>query len=72
MSARWASSETWHRDQRAHFGSDGSYILEIPYAHDDELIMDILKYGGGCMVLAPEELRANVMLRLDEARKNYL
>lgn len=71
-SARWASSETWHRDQRAHFGADGSYLLEIPYAQDDELIMDILKYGGGCTVLAPEELRAKVMLRLDQARENYL
>ena len=71
-SARWASSEIWHRDQHAHFDADGSYVLEIPYAQDDELIMDVLKYGAGCTVLAPEELRAKVMLRLDEARRNYL
>jgi hypothetical protein len=32
-------------DQRAHFDVDGSYVLEIPYAQCDELIMDDLKYG---------------------------
>ena len=71
-SARWAASEHWHRDQRDHFEADGSYILEIPYAQDDELMMDILKYGSGCTVLEPEALRLKLIERLDAARSNYL
>lgn len=70
-SANWAASETWHHDQRARFDADGGYVLEIPYAWEDELVMDILKYGGGCTVLAPESLRATVMRRLGEALQNY-
>lgn len=70
-SARWAASETWHRDQRARFEADGSYLLEIPYSQDEELIMDILRYGPGCTVLEPPELRAKVCERLEQARHNY-
>jgi predicted DNA-binding transcriptional regulator YafY len=69
--ARWAASETWHSDQQSSHAADGSFILQIPYTHDDELIMDILKYGSGCTVLEPESLRAKVISYLDAARKNY-
>lgn len=69
--ARWASSETWHRNQRASFAADGAYLLELPYSRDEELIMDILRYGAGCTVLEPPELRAKVCEQLDAARRNY-
>jgi hypothetical protein len=45
---------------------DGSYQLQIPYSDDRELIMDILKYGGDCQVMAPEQLKQRVA---DEFRR---
>lgn len=55
--ARWVASEFWHPDQKSHFQSDGAYVLEIPYADHRELLMDILKHGRHCEVLAPDALR---------------
>lgn len=71
ITARWAASENWHPDQRASTRPDGSYQLEIPYTQDDELLMDILGYGSGCVVLAPESLRAKVIAALKEAQDQY-
>jgi predicted DNA-binding transcriptional regulator YafY len=58
--ARWVASEQWHPKQKGALQPDGAYLLEIPYADDRELIMDILKYGPDCEVLAPEALRQRV------------
>jgi predicted DNA-binding transcriptional regulator YafY len=55
--ARWVASEQWHPKQRGHVEPDGAYLLELPYADDRELLMDILKYGPDCEVLGPEVLR---------------
>lgn len=55
--ARWVASEFWHPGQKCHFQDDGAYVLEIPYADHRELLMDILKHGRHCEVLAPTELR---------------
>jgi len=41
--ARWVSAQVWHPKQRARFEADGSYVLEVPYAHDRELLMEIFK-----------------------------
>jgi len=69
--ARWTSHETWHVDQRSRFEADGSYILEIPYSGDGEIVMDILKYGSEVEVIGPEELRRQISKRLDEAAGIY-
>jgi predicted DNA-binding transcriptional regulator YafY len=69
--ARWTSQETWHVDQRAHWEPGGSYILEIPYSDDSELVMDILKYGPEVEVLCPLSLRENVESRLAKALCHY-
>lgn len=61
----------WYRDQRVRFEADGSYPLAIPYSQSEERIMDILRYGPGCSVLEPPELRAKVCERLEQARHNY-
>ena len=45
QAARWVAAQSWHASQRARFEADGSYLLEIPYADDRELLMEILKYG---------------------------
>src|SRR3989449_8682375 len=41
--ARWVSAQMWHPKQRSRVEADGSYVLEIPYAHERELVMEILK-----------------------------
>jgi predicted DNA-binding transcriptional regulator YafY len=58
--ARWVSCERWHSAQKGRFEPDGRYVLEIPYAADRELIMDILRFGADAEVLRPRELRAKV------------
>ena len=69
--ARWVSGEDWHPKQRASFEADGSYLLEVPYADDRELLMDILKFGADVEVLAPASLRAKVRDTLKAAAKRY-
>ena len=69
--ARWVSSEAWHPKQKARFETDGSYVLEVPYADDRELLMDILKFGADVEVLGPKELRAKVRDALKAAAKLY-
>ena len=55
--ARWVAQEQWHPAQRGRLESDGTYILEVPFADPRELMMDILKYGAHVAVLGPESLR---------------
>ena len=50
---------------------DGSYELRIPYSDPRELVMDILKHGAGAEVIAPEELRREVVEQLRLAAANY-
>jgi predicted DNA-binding transcriptional regulator YafY len=69
--ARWVASERWHPDQLGRFEEDGSYLIEIPYSNDGELIMDILRYGADVEVLGPTELRSKVKRRLEEAAARY-
>ena len=58
--ARWVAGERWHPQQRGRVLADGSYELKLPYAKDPELLMDILKFGADCTVVAPKELRERV------------
>ena len=69
--ARWVSAQIWHPEQRARVEADGSYVLEIPYAHERELVMEILKYGADVEVLAPESLRERVAGDLQQAAGRY-
>lgn len=69
--ARWTAHETWHVDQKSRFDSDGSYVLEIPYSGDGELVMDILKYGPDIEVIAPDGLRETIKVRLQAASEKY-
>src|SRR3954467_6093745 len=69
--ARWVSAQSWHPKQRAKFESDGTYTLEVPYANDRELLMEILKYGPDVEVLAPESLRKRVSEALKTAASRY-
>jgi len=71
QAARWVATQSWHTGQRARFEPDGSYLLELPYADDRELVMEILKYGPDVEVLAPPALRERIRKQLEAARKAY-
>jgi predicted DNA-binding transcriptional regulator YafY len=62
--ARWVVLEQWHPKQRGKLLNDGRYVLEMPYADDRELIMDILRHVPEVEVLEPVELRAMVVEKL--------
>lgn len=55
--AQWVSKERWHHDQTSIYLEDGSYVLEVPYSNDQELIMDLLRHSPEVEVLEPPELR---------------
>ena len=69
--ARWVADERWHPEQVGQFLIDGHYELQIPYRHDHELTMDILRHGSHVEVVSPETLRAEVGQRLREALTQY-
>jgi predicted DNA-binding transcriptional regulator YafY len=56
----WVSGERWHSKQRSDPLSDGSYVLEIPYSDERNLMGDLLRFGADVEVLEPPELRAKV------------
>jgi predicted DNA-binding transcriptional regulator YafY len=58
--AKWVAAERWHPRQQGRLLRDGSYELRLPYADDRELLMDILRHGAECQVIAPPELRRRV------------
>jgi predicted DNA-binding transcriptional regulator YafY len=58
--ARWVSAQNWHPKQRSRVESDGSYVLEIPYSDDRELVMEVMKFGPEVEVLEPAPLRARI------------
>lgn len=69
--ARWVAAQIWHPKQRTRFEPDGAYVLELPYAHDRELLMEILKFGADVEVLGPDALRARVAESLHQAARRY-
>ena len=62
--ARWIAREQWHKDQQGTLQADGSYLLEVPYFDDRELMHDILRQGSQVDVLGPEELKIRVKQEL--------
>jgi len=71
LAARWVATQKWHSKQKGAFEKDGSYLLELPYSDDRELVMDILKHGPDVEVLGPSELRSRVRERLKGALNHY-
>jgi predicted DNA-binding transcriptional regulator YafY len=70
--ARWVRREQWHPKQRGHDEADGSYVLEVPYADDREILGDILRFGAEVQVVGPEGLRRRVQKGLLEAAGRYV
>ena len=69
--AKWVARERWHPRQNGQTTSDGSYELEIPYSNSLELVMDILRYGSDVEVLAPVELRKEIIEKIKKAMGKY-
>ncbi len=69
--ARWVAKEIWHPDQKASLLDDGSYILEVPFSDDRELILDLLRQGKEVEVLAPIELREKLRIELKKTLSLY-
>ena len=69
--AAWASREEWHPDQRGRWREDGRWELALPYQHDAELVMDVLRQGPQVEVLAPPTLREKVAAALAAAAARY-
>lgn len=70
--SRWVSREVWHPLQRVHTESDGSFVLQIPYSDDRELMGDILRFGADVEVLGPKELRSALHRNLLHAIGRYV
>ena len=58
--SRWVAAEKWHPDQQGRLLDDGGYELRVPYSQAPELLMDILRHGQHCEVIAPPGLREAV------------
>jgi len=69
--ARWVRKELWHPGQTQTEEPDGSIVMELPYLHPQELVMDLLRYGADVEVLGPPELRAEVAAALKAAAARY-
>lgn len=69
--ARWVAQESWHPNQKGTLESDGTYVLELPYADDRELIMDILKFGADVEVLGPASLKKRVKVEIGKMADRY-
>ncbi len=70
-SARWVADEVWHSRQVGRIEADGSYVLELPYSKEPELVMDLLRHGAGVEVLAPPSLRMRVSTEHAVAARQY-
>lgn len=69
--ARWARNERWHPEQQQQELPDGRLLLKVPYSNPTELIRDVLSYGAGATVRAPEALRAALREQLQQALQAY-
>mgnify|MGYP000938018919 CR=1 FL=1 len=70
--AQWVSREQWHPEQRGRWLPDGRWELELPYANETELVMDLLRQGDEVVVAAPASLREAVRERLRRALGQYV
>lgn len=70
--AQWVDKETWHHDQTSEYLDDGSFVLEVPYSSDQELVMDLLRHSPEVEVLEPPELRQKLHAALCAAASKNL
>lgn len=71
LAARWVADEEWHPGVKSEPQKSGGVILRIPYKHEPELVMDILRHGPNVEVLGPASLRQTVGEALAAAADKY-
>jgi predicted DNA-binding transcriptional regulator YafY len=71
QATRWVSAQQWHPEQRVELEADGGLVLSVPYAHDRELVMEILKFGADAEVVEPVGLRDKFAQLLRDASARY-
>jgi predicted DNA-binding transcriptional regulator YafY len=69
--ARWVKHEEWHPDQKGNEESNGSYVLEIPYSDEREILGDILRHGSDVEVISPSDLRTNAQMSIEKMKAKY-
>ncbi len=69
--ANWVADEIWHSRQQSTVEPDGSLLLSLPFGRSEELIMDLMRYGGNVEVLAPDFLRDALIDRHASALEVY-
>jgi predicted DNA-binding transcriptional regulator YafY len=69
--ARWVASENWHGQQVSSFDKDGSYVLEVPYSDDRELMLDIMRHGSHVEILEPAALKEKIIREHQKAVQQY-
>ena len=70
--AQWIVDEIWHPDQKGAWMTDGRYQLEIPYADDRELIMDIMRHIPYVEIVSPPELKEAVISYLQQSLAQHI
>jgi predicted DNA-binding transcriptional regulator YafY len=68
---RYIVAERWHANQTQIVEPTGHLILKVPYSNEQELIMDILRYGPEVQVLAPQQLKHQIKVRLKDTLERY-
>jgi predicted DNA-binding transcriptional regulator YafY len=69
--SHWVSREKWHSEQQGCWLDEQRYQLIVPYQHDEELVMDILKYGEWVTVEEPVALQQKIRCKISAMQKNY-
>ncbi|HXS52145.1 MAG TPA: YafY family protein [Usitatibacter sp.] len=69
--ARYVAMEEWHPKQRARFERDGSYVVEVPFSSEKELVMDLLQHAPDVEVMKPASLRMEVARRAAEMARSH-
>lgn len=70
--ARWAQEKPFHPGQTVHQQPDGSVILEIERAWDDEMIPQLLGLAGCAEVLEPEDIRERMLEAAQNIAAKYI
>lgn len=69
--ARYVEKEVWHPEQRSSIDGEGQYLLEVPYVHSNELVLDVLRHGPDVEALGPLALRQEVKKRVAAMARIY-
>ena len=69
--APYVKERNWHSTQAIKENKDGSVILSFKTNHLDGVKRWILSWGVGAQVLAPKELREEIIKELKASLKNY-